>query len=165
LAEQQRVRVRGEVLANWAQQVESALCAGAKPDISEVDRLLGERRMDWFDEGVVPVLAALQCPDEVSFPLNVPAGDAMPDAPADAIVEIDCKISSSGVRARAVPPLPPGPAALTRALLSFERAAFSLPRAPTASMLANVLATHPLVPRDKIRELAHELAHVRPEPV
>jgi len=164
-AEQQRARVRGTVLADWARQVEHALCASAAPDAPQVDRLLRERRMDWFDEGVVPVLEALRQPQDVSFPLNVPAGEAMPDAPPDAVVEIDCKVSSTGVQAQPVPPLPPGPAALTRALLSFERAALALPRSPTAPMLSEVLAAHPLVPRGKIRQLARALAEMRPEPV
>jgi alpha-galactosidase/6-phospho-beta-glucosidase family protein len=162
-AEQQHARVRGRVLAHWSQQVERALCATGGPDTPQVDRLLARRRMDWFDEGVVPVLAALLQPREVSFPLNVPAGAAMPGAAADAIVEIDCSVSNIGIRARPVPPLPAGPAALTRALLCFERAALDLPRDPTTSMLADVLAEHPLTPRGKIRLLARALADVRAE--
>ena len=163
-AEQKGTRLRGRVLADWAGRVEQALCAAGGPDSPRVDQLLGERRMDWFDEGVVPVLEALQQSQPGAFPLNVPAAAAMPGAAADAIVEIDCSVSNSGVRPKPVPPLPAGPAALTRALLGFERAALGLPRSPTAPMLADVLATHPLAPRGKLGELARALAAVRAEP-
>jgi 6-phospho-beta-glucosidase len=163
-AEQQNARVRGRELAAWSERVEHALCADGGPDSPRVDELLGERRMDWFDEGVVPVLEALQQSQPGTFPLNVPAAEAMPGAPADAVVEIDCAVSNRGVRPLSVPPLPAGPAALTRALLKFERAALALPRSPTASMLGEVASAHPLVPRGKLGEIARALAEVRAEP-
>jgi 6-phospho-beta-glucosidase len=164
-AEQKGASVRGHVLAAWAGRVESALCAAGGPDSPRVDQLLAERRMDWFDEGVVPVLEALQQSRPGAFTLNVPAAAAMPDASANAIVEIDCSVSNSGVSPKPVPPLPAGPAALTRALLGFEHAALDLPRSPTAYMLADVLAAHPLAPRRELGGLARALAAVRAEPV
>jgi 6-phospho-beta-glucosidase len=162
--EQQRTGVRGSVLGAWSERVEHALCAPGGPDTPRVTELLAGRRMDWFDEGVVPLLEALLDPRDSSFTLNVPAAGAMPDAPADAIVEIGCRVSSGSIQPEPVPPLPPGPAALTRTLLNFERAAFALPPAPTARELADVLAAHPLVPRRRIRMLARTLAEVRAEP-
>jgi 6-phospho-beta-glucosidase len=164
-ADQQRGAVRGLELEQWSSRVEQALCANDAPEVERVSRLLAERRMDWFDEGIVPVLAALQGDEPVQFTLNVPAGGAMPDAPADAIVEIDCDVSKRGVSARRVPPLPGIPARLTRQLLSYERAVLALPADPDAQDLAAALAEHPLTPRGRIRELADSLASLRPEPV
>jgi len=78
--------------------VDDALRAGAeqRPGAG------AERRMDWFDEGVVPVLEALHREHATTLPLNVPAGDALPGSPGDAIVEVDCRVSRRGVWACAV---------------------------------------------------------------
>ncbi len=163
-AAQQRTGVRGEVLGEWSQRIERALCAPGGPAIRQVTELLSERRMDWFDEGVVPLLEAMLRRTVTPFPLNVPAAGALPGAPPGAIVEIDCCVSLDGIQPMQVPPLPPGPAALTHALMDFERVALALPAAPTRRALADVLAAHPLVPRRQIRMLAQTLAEVRAEP-
>ena len=157
VAAQRGTMSRGKALARWSQRVENALCAGTSPDARRVEQLLAQRRMDWFDEGVLPVLEALQGEGERSIPLNVPAGSSMAGACGDAIVEIDCNVSRRGVHACAVPPLPPGPAALTRQLLDYERAALALPAEPAEHQIAEVLACHPLAPRTRIRELARNL--------
>ena len=148
---------RGTALARWSQRVEDALCAGTVPDARRVEQLLAQRRMDWFGEGVLPVLEALQGEGDRRIPLNVPAGSSMPGTRGDAIVEIDCNVSPRGVDACTIPPLPPGPAALTRQLLEYERAALSLPAKPAEQQIAEVLACHPLAPRTRIRELARNL--------
>lgn len=162
VAAQRAAESRGVTLDRWSRRIEDALAAGAAGD-GQVDALLAERRMDWFDEGIVPVLEALHADDARSMPLNVPAGDAFPGAPRDAIVEVDCEISKRGVFARPVPALPDAPAALTRRLLDYERAVLALPADAGEARLAEVLALHPLAPRDNLREVARRLAAVAPE--
>ena len=160
VAAQRGVESRGILLDRWAQRIEVAL--GVNDD-ARVDQLLAERRMDWFDEGVVPVLEALHREHATTLPLNVPAGDALPGSPGDAIVEVDCRVSRRGVWACAVPALPAAPAALTRRLIDYERAVLALPAGVDETRLAEALALHPLAPRAGLRDVARELAGVGAE--
>jgi alpha-galactosidase/6-phospho-beta-glucosidase family protein len=162
VAAQRAAESRGLTLDRWSRRIEDALVAGEAGDV-RVDALLAERRMDWFDEAVVPVLEALHGAPGRSMPLNVPAGDAFPGAPCGAIVEVDCEISSRGVVARVVPALPAAPAALTRRLLDYERAVLALPANADEAQLAEVLSQHPLAPRQGLRAVARELAGVLTE--
>jgi alpha-galactosidase/6-phospho-beta-glucosidase family protein len=162
VAAQHGREARGLALDRWSRHIEEALGADGAQD-AQLDRLLAERRMDWFDEAIVPVLEALHGSRPLCMPLNVPAGDAFPDALRDAIVEVDCEVSRDGVRARRVPSLPPMPAALTRQLIDYERALLELPSRPLEQQLADALALHPLAPRDQLADIARELAAVRPE--
>lgn len=162
VAAQRAAESRGLTLDRWSRRIEDALAAGEAGD-AQVDALLAERRMDWFDEAIVPVLEALHGEAPRSMPLNVPAGDAFPGAPRDAIVEVDCEVSKHGVVARPVPELPDAPAALTHRLLDYERAVLALPADAGEAQLAEVLALHPLAPRGKLRDVARQLAAVTPE--
>ncbi|HEX6398088.1 MAG TPA: hypothetical protein VFZ95_11735 [Steroidobacteraceae bacterium] len=164
VAAQRNAESRGHALDRWARRIEDALLSGEAGDAA-VDLLLAERRMDWFDEAIVPVLEALHGESVRTMPLNVPAGDAFPGAPHDAIVEVDCEISRRGVIARAVPALPPAPATLTHRLLDYERAVLALPAVAGEARLAEVLALHPLAPRQGLRDVARALASVTAERV
>ncbi len=161
VAAQRGVEPRGAALGRWSALVEEALLGGEADD-ARVDSLLTERRMDWFDEGVVPVLEGLHADQPHHMPLNVPADGAFSGAPPDAIVEVDCEISRHGVQAQAVPPLPSMPAALTRRLMDFERAALALPPRASAAQVAGTLSLHPLAP-DRLQEVASELSRIKPE--
>ncbi len=162
VAAQRGAESRGLTLDRWSRRIEDALTAGEAADV-RVDELLAERRMDWFDEGIVPVLEALHGESARSMPLNVPAGDSLPGAPRDAIVEVDCEVSRRGVVARAVPALPAAPAALTRRLLDYERAVLALPGDAGEAKLAEALALHPLAPQHGLRDVARELAAIEAE--
>jgi 6-phospho-beta-glucosidase len=161
VARQSGAESRGVTLDRWSRRIEQALVAG---DDAGVDALLAERRMDWFDEGIVPVLESLQLEQPRSFPLNVPADDALPGAPRDAIVEVDCEVSVRGVTPRTVPALPAAPAALTWQLIDYERALLDLPREPGAARIAAALALHPLAPREGLLDVSRRLAAVCAEP-
>jgi 6-phospho-beta-glucosidase len=161
-SQRRRACVRGEELEAWSRQLEAAYCSGDGPDVETASRLLAERRMNWFDEGVVPVLAASVSTEARTMPLNLPADEAAGGVPHDAIVEIDCEISSAGIRAIPAPPLPKGPWDITLQLLDFERAVLSLPDVPSADDLAEVLELHPLTRGHDIRQTARGLAAVRP---
>jgi 6-phospho-beta-glucosidase len=150
--------LRGRVLESWSRRVHRALCSGASVDVAKVSRLLAQRTMDWFDDGVVPVLAAFGEVQPRRCVLNVPAGDAFPGVAADAIVEIDCHVSAGGVTPLKVGRLPVRPEALTRQLIAYESAVLGLPTKPSTQQLAAVLEGHPLVPRRSIRKLATALA-------
>lgn len=116
------------------------------------------------DRDLVCFRNVLQSETATSFVLNVPAAGALPGAANDAIVEIDCEVSSCGAKSQPVPALPMGPARLTRTLLEYERAPLALSSTPTISALSDVLAAHPLTPRRKIHALARALVDLTPEP-
>jgi 6-phospho-beta-glucosidase len=160
LGAQRRAPVRGAVLSRWSARVSRALCGGRRADVPRVTRLLAQRQMDWFEDGVVPVLSALSQTRSRVCVLNVPAANALPGVAPQAIVEINCRVSARDVRPLPVEALPPRPASLTRQLVTYEAAALSLPQAPSANEFSAVLELHPLVPRRQIRKLARALASV-----
>ena len=155
--------VRGAVLTEWSSRLEAAYCGGDGPDVPLVSALLAERKMDWFEHGVVPVLEALTQSTTVTLPLNVQADASLQGVPAEAVVEVDCKVSSAGARPIVLPALPPRPAALTRELIRYERAALALPRKPSRAQLASTLALHPLTSEPAIPTLVEALTTLSSE--
>src|SRR4029453_4169211 len=95
-----------------------------------IHALLAERRMNWFHEGLVPVLEMLQRDEESRVPLNVPCADSLAGVPADSIIEIDCSVSRGGAYPLPAPVMPARPLALTQRLAAYERAALQLPPHP-----------------------------------
>lgn len=145
-----RERPRGLELAAWAAELEAAYLASGGPAAARVGELLGRRRMNWYEDGVVPALAAA-CGggregngDGAELVLNVTGVE-----PGGIAVELPCRLAPDGGRAtvtpRPQPPLPDGPAALFRRTAAYERAALELPDVPRVDDLAEVLAAHPLV--------------------
>ncbi len=161
-SQQRRTVSRGEELEAWARRLNAAYCSGDEPDIEAVAQLLATRRMNWFDDGAVPILAASVRDIPQTMPLNLPAAAAVHGVPIDAIVETDCEISSHGIRAIPAPPLPTGPREITCQLLAFEQAVLSLPEPPSAGALAGVLELHPLARGRELRPIARELAAIEP---
>lgn len=139
-----RSSTRGEQLQVWADRLEAA------PDLASRAAVLAERRMDWYQEGLLPVLEAMQRGGSV--PLNLPAGELVEGMPHQAVLELPCALGPEGTQPRVVPPLPPGPDALFRRLVAWERAVLALPAAPGVADLAEVLAAHPMVPDAAVAE-------------
>jgi 6-phospho-beta-glucosidase len=161
-SQRQRARGRGEELAAWSQRLDAAYCWGDAPDIQAVSRLLTERRMNWFEDAVVPVLAASVQTETRRMPLNLPATASVDGVRPDAIVETDCEISARGIQPIPAPPLPTGPWEITLQLLDFERAVLALRDSPSESELAEVLELHPLTRGCELRQIARELAAIEP---
>lgn len=136
---------RGAVLGNWVARLEEALGPGMEPDHSEVHRLLSERRMNWYRDGVIPAIGAFLAESPTVVSLNLPGAGALRGIDPEAVIEIQCNVSRQEVIPLAVPDLPDGPLELTRRLIRYERAALSLEDSPSSVDLADVLAVHPLV--------------------
>ena len=161
-SQQRRACSRGEELRAWSHRLDEAYCSGDAPQIAAVTGLLAERRMNWFDEGVVPALTASVQRVPRTIPLNLPCAGAAEGVPFDAIIETDCEVSSRGIRAISAPPLPEGPWEITRQLLDFERAVLALPSRASERALAEALALHPLTRGRDLRGIARELAAIEP---
>lgn len=138
LARQRAAGPRGEQLQRWQAAVE------AERDPARRARLLAERAMSWYREGLLPVLEALEHGGHVHLTLSTTL--MLPGLPAGAVIELPCDLDPRGPRPRAVGPLPPGPDRLFRRLLAWERAVLALPALPTRAALAELLSLHPLVP-------------------
>jgi 6-phospho-beta-glucosidase len=162
LAEQARSCLRGSALASWSNRLDRAFRDnGASAE--DIRTLLAERRMNWFHEGVVPVLEAFGSDEESCVPLNVPCSGALAGIAPESIIEIDCSVSSRGASTLPAPPLPAKPLALTRQLAAYERAVLELPPVPTSGDLAEVWGMHPLAQVEGIRRTALALSRIRPE--
>ena len=154
LARQQaRETPRGEALHGWAEALERGY--EGEVDHGAVAALLGRRRVNWYEEGLVPAIVAAGSEEGAVLSLCGPAGAAMPGAPDDAVVELPHHLSRRGAVPLPVPPLPARPAALTARLMTWERALLDLPEQPTVEILSAALALHPLVPDETT---AHHLA-------
>jgi 6-phospho-beta-glucosidase len=162
LALQSRASSRGAELAAWKKKLERAYGCKSAADNHTVHALLAERKMNWFEEGLLPVLEALGRDDQSSMPLSVPCSGSLPGIPSDSIIEIDCGVSRDGAQPLTAPPLPSKPFQLTLRLAAYERAALQLPSRPTQQELAEVLSMHPLTPAGRIHPLAQALSTVQP---
>ena len=121
--------------------------------------LLGRRRMDWYDDAVVPALAALCGSSPIRLVLNVTG--VLPEV----AVELPCRVSGAEVRPLPQPPLPAGPAALFARVTAYERAVLRLPALPRVDDLAEVNVLHPLVPDEACAvRLARRMAARLPVP-
>jgi len=160
LTEQAHSRSRGSELARWSNRLDRAFrCNNANPE--NIRALLAERRMNWFHEGVLPLLEAFGSDAEFVVPLNVPCSGALAGIAPESIIEIDCTVSSKGASPLPAPPLPVKPLALTRQLAAYERAVLELPLTPTSGDLAEILAMHPLAPAEGIVRTARALRRIQ----
>jgi alpha-galactosidase/6-phospho-beta-glucosidase family protein len=138
--QRERAETRGAELARWADRLADAYLAPGGPAMTAASDLLGRRRMTWYDDGVVPALAALAGQGSADLVLNVTG--VLPEI----AVELPCRVSGADLRPLPQPPLPAGPAALLARVAAYERAVLRLPPRPGIEALAEVSALHPLVP-------------------
>jgi 6-phospho-beta-glucosidase len=159
LATQSRSASRGSALAQWSDSLDRAFrCESMNTD--KIRALLAQRPMNWFQEGLVPVLEAFNTDETSSVPLNVPCAGALAGIPPESIIEMDCSVSSRGASALPAPPLPKQPLALTQRLAAYERAVLRLPPEPSSSELATVLSLHPLAPSRDVEQTARVLSRI-----
>lgn len=144
-AQRARAEPRGAELEGWATRLEEAYL-GRGPDHAALEALLGERHVNWYDEGVAPAIAAFLADQPARISLNLPGAGGLAGVDPQAVIELPCQVSRHGVAVESVPPLPPGPAALTARLMAYEAAVLALAPQPDAAALAEALALHPLVP-------------------
>jgi 6-phospho-beta-glucosidase len=137
--QQARAHTRGEELEAWSAALDAAYRARSGPDAPTIAGLLARRRMNWYEEAVVPMLHAVLAAAERELVLNVTGVEA------DIAVELPCIVQGTKVTPVPQPLLPGGPAALFHKIARYEHAALSLPDLPRAEEIAEVLWLHPLV--------------------
>ncbi|MGI9205024.1 MAG: hypothetical protein ACR2Q3_13500 [Woeseiaceae bacterium] len=152
-------QTRGEELSDWSTQLDRAYCHGAEVDYRHVTKLLRDRNIDWYKEGVLPALKALLSSEPVRLPLNLPNRGSIQGVPDNAIIEIYAHVHDGAATPTAVPPLPELPGKLTRELVGYEQAVLALPPNPSPEDVHGVLTLHPLCRSGNFSELAAEISH------
>jgi 6-phospho-beta-glucosidase len=145
MAQRQSRETRGQRLQQWQARAESAYLASPSPDHASLLKILTERRMDWYAQGVVPAIGAFLSDGPTFVPLNLPSAGALPGAPSDAIVELPCRVTRGSAAPVPVPPLPDAPWKLTCRLIAYEEAVLSLADDPHEDDIAGTLMFHPFV--------------------
>jgi 6-phospho-beta-glucosidase len=135
---------RGAQLQLWATNLERLYCE-ASSSSGEIQAQLAGRRMNWYQDGVLPAIAAfLGLKSAPQFlPMTLPSDGAIKGIPHNAIVEVPCEFTGRTARALPQPPLPRGPARINRELVAYEEAVLSMPQDPNPNAIAEVLRIHP----------------------
>jgi len=147
-------QTRGEELSYWSAQLDRAYCRAARVDYCHVTKLLQERKIDWYQEGVLPALQAFLSSEESKLPLNMPNRGRILGVPDDACVETYVNIVNGCVVPAVVRPLPELPGQLTLDLVRYEQAALALPPNPSPDDVHDVLTLHPMCCSGEFTELA-----------
>jgi 6-phospho-beta-glucosidase len=156
--QERRAMTRGEELDGWTRRLDEAYSRPSGVNADEVRSLLAQRRIDWYEEGVVPVLSALFGNEPVLLPLDLPNEGTLRGVSRDAIIETMVSIERGQATPLNAPPLPDLPDRLTRAFLEYERRALALPGTPSVDDLRDVLSTHPLVTQSELDAAAASCA-------
>jgi len=153
-------QTRGEQLSLWSMQLNRAYCDSSGVNSRRVTDLLEERKIDWYEEGVLPTLRAFLMPGETRAPLNMRNSGSILGIPENAIVETYCRISNGKAEPIVAPPLPELPAQLTVDLVKYEQAALALPLNPSPKLVNEVLVRHPLCRMGDVTTLATEISRI-----
>ncbi|VAW84728.1 hypothetical protein MNBD_GAMMA16-2011 [hydrothermal vent metagenome] len=151
---------RGEDLMAWFNDLDHAYCDDHQPDTKRISSLLSGRNMNWYRDGIVPVLQKFISREDKTFPLNLANNGAIEGIDDTAIVEVLCKIGNGIAKPHKTTALPELPAQLTQRLVAYEQKSLSLPDKPTVQQLEDALALHPMVQQQNIRSAADHIRSV-----
>ncbi len=122
---------------------EQLLAIYADPASHELPALLSERGGAWYSRLAVDVMSALVSDEPTLHIVNTRNGSSVQGLPADASVEVPCRISRAGIEPVDCGEIEEVIAGLMRAVKSYERQA-AVERSRDKALLA--LVAHPLVP-------------------
>jgi 6-phospho-beta-glucosidase len=137
--QRRRARTRGREVAAWSGRLHALYLRPGGVDAKAIGALLRQRRMNWYDEAVVPVVAGVCSGAPFTFVLNVTG------VRPETAVELPCRLRGGQVTPLPQPALPEGPQALFERLVGYERAVLDLPERLDGMSLADAIARHPFV--------------------
>lgn len=116
------------------------------PASNELPALLSQRGGAWYSRLAVDVMAALTRDEPTLHIVNTLNGTSVPDLPANASVEVPCRISRAGIEPQPCGEVEESIVGLMRAVKSYERLAIeaAVDKSRTKALLA--LLANPLVP-------------------
>ncbi|MGE5592737.1 MAG: 6-phospho-beta-glucosidase [Betaproteobacteria bacterium] len=136
----------------------------ADPSLSEKPAELSERGGAWYSEAALACISAIFNDKDEVHVLNVPAMGAVPDLPADAVVEINCVVNASGAHPVAQGPLPESIRGLVQHVKAYERLTVEAAVKADRDIAYLALLSHPLVPgADTARALLEDILSVNAE--
>lgn len=112
---------------------------------ADVPRLTHVRGGSLFGDMAVEVLAGLATQDKSVHILNVPNRGALPDFPAERIVEVPAQLTKRGATPLAQPPLPGEVSGLLKMLGDYQWAAAQAIWAEDRPAMVHALAANPLI--------------------
>jgi 6-phospho-beta-glucosidase len=136
-------RFRAEVLQEAEKQI---LKLYEDQHLSEVPDLTRERKAIWYEETIVPLIAALENRKDQEVILCVRNGDSIRDLPEDASVEIPVKISSRGIVPRKVGNCPHFLKGFYTSIKESDRLTVEAVRHKSYDLALQALVVNPLVP-------------------
>lgn len=135
---------RAAYLEKWASELDRNYTKHVV-DYNAIKYNLSKRNMNWYEEGVVPVICAFLGDRPAVISLNLPGKGALPGVDYNAVVELPCQVSKKSVNPVQVPSLPDGPSCLVNNLIAYEKAVLELREDFTRKEIAEVVGMHPFI--------------------
>ena len=114
------------------------------PTLTEKPALLGQRGGAYYSEAAVDLIASLHDGRGDVQVVDVRNDGALPDLPADAVVEIPSRIDRDGAHPLPLSPLGPPEQALLREVKAYERLAAEAARTGDRDVALQALRANPL---------------------
>ena len=114
------------------------------PTLTEKPALLGKRGGAYYSEAAVDLIASLHDGRGDVQVVDVRNDGALPDLPADAVVEIPSRIDRDGAHPLPLSPLAPAEQALLREVKAYERLAAEAARTGDRDVALRALRANPL---------------------
>ena len=114
------------------------------PTLTEKPALLGQRGGAYYSEAAVDLIASLHDGRGDVQVVDVRNDGALPDLPADAVVEIPSRIDRDGAHPLPLSPLAPAEQALLREVKAYERLAAEAARTGDRDVALRALRANPL---------------------
>ncbi|MDT8901717.1 6-phospho-beta-glucosidase [Anaeroselena agilis] len=133
--------------AEQVQAVEEALFARYRDEtLAEKPPELAKRGGAYYSEAAVSLISAIQNDKNETHTVNTRNNGAIAGLPADAVVEINCRVGKGGAVPLPVGPLPPDALSLAQQVKAYERLAIEAAVTGDRAVALAALAANPLVP-------------------
>lgn len=143
------VRERPEhALAEWgrARRERDATYMAETRDVADAgERAAADLEAGGYEGIALALMAALARGEATTMILNVRNGAAVPGLPAEAVVEIPCMVTGSGIRPLATRPLPGRFLGLVQQVKAVEQTTIAAALSGSAALAVEAFALHPLV--------------------
>ncbi len=126
------------------------MCMYQDPNLSEKPKLLEERGGAYYSTAAISLIAAIVNDSREIHIVNTRNRGAIPDLPADVVVEVPCLITASGSETQQCAPLPAEIRGLVQAVKAYEELTVEAAVSGERRAALQALMSHPLVPSFEI---------------
>jgi 6-phospho-beta-glucosidase len=133
----------------------------ADPALDAKPALLAERGGAYYSEAAIALVAGLLGEGGTTQVANVRNGDTMPFLPADAVIEVPCRIDATGAHPLPIAPVDPLQAGLIAHVAAYDELALQAAVHGGIGRVEDALIAHPLIGQtEPAQKLAAELIAV-----